>query len=157
MSNGFYFFLAALVASLLALLSLAVVSADYNHRSFYCDILDDSDRIVSANVYYLDWSVLTSRALDIETVRSFSPIMLTSVVRLDCLSSAIATNEMNLSLSSAAPRDGRFLLVGALQSGEPIEVYADRFNICSLNEYKCRKNDDQTRARISFILKAHPW
>ncbi|MCR9225387.1 MAG: hypothetical protein NXH70_15065 [Hyphomonas sp.] len=157
MSNGFYFFLAALVASLLALLSLAVVSVDYNHRAFDCDILDDSERIVSASVYYLDWSVLTSHALDIETVRSFSPIMLTSGARLDCLSSAIATNEMNLSFTLAAPRDGRFLLVGELHSGEQIEVYADRFNICSLTEDKCRKNDDETRARISFILKANTW
>ena len=156
MSTRVCLFLTTLVASLLALLYLAVVSADYDHRSFDCDTLDESERIVSANVYYLDWSVLTRRAMDIETVRSFSPITLTSGVRLDCLSTVIAMNEMNLSLSSAAPRDGRFLLVGALESGEPVEVYADRFNICSSNEDKCRKNDDRTRARISFILKAHP-
>lgn len=156
MSTRFYFFLAALVASLLALLSLTVVSADYSHRALDCDVVDDSERLVSAKVHYLDWSVLTRRALDIETVRSFSPNVLTSGVRLDCLSSAIARNEMDLSFSSAAPLDGRFLLVGELQSGEQIEVYADRFNICSLNEDKCRKNDDKTRTRISSVLKMDP-
>ena len=62
MSTSFLFFLAALVASLLAVLSLAVVSADYDHRSFDCDTLDESERILSANVYYLDWSVLTLQA-----------------------------------------------------------------------------------------------
>ncbi|MCR9222515.1 MAG: hypothetical protein NXH70_00475 [Hyphomonas sp.] len=157
MSNGFYFFLAALVASLLALLSLAVVSADYNHRAFDCAGIDDSDRLTSANVHYLDWSVLSFEALDVEAVRSFPPVTITSRARLDCLSSAIATNEMKLPYRSAAPQDGRFLLVGVTQSGDPIEVYADRFSICSLNKGKCRKNDDQTRARISFILEARAW
>lgn len=157
MSPKYFFFLAALVTSLLALLSLVVFSANSNYRAFECDVLDDSKRLVSANVHYLDWSTLTLYAYDIETVRSFPPIKFTSGGRLDCLSSAIATNEMNLPISSAAPRDGRFLLVGATQSGDRIEVYADRFNICSLNEDVCRINDAQTRAQISFILEARAW
>lgn len=153
MSTGYSFFLAASVASLLALLSLVVVSADYNHRPFNCDVPDDSERLVSANVHYLDWSALTFEAYDIETVRSIAPIKLANGVRLDCLSSAIATHEMNLSYRSAAPQNGRFLLVGATRGGDRVEVYADRFSICSLNEGRCRKSDDLTRARIRFILE----
>lgn len=157
MSSGFYFFLAASVASLLALLSLAIVLADYDHRKFDCDAPDDSKRLTSANVHYLHWSTLTFEAYDIEMVRSIPPIKLASSARLDCLSSAIATTEMNTPYRSAAPQNGRFLLVGITQSGDRTEVYADRFNICSLSEGKCRKNDDHTRARISFILEASSW
>ena len=111
MSFKLSFVLAALVVSFLAVLSLAVVATDNDYSALDCDLHDDTQRLVSANVHYLNWSIATRFAYDIEKVRSFPPIKLRSGVRLDCLSSAIATNEMNLSLSSAAPRDGRFLLV----------------------------------------------
>jgi len=155
MSTEFYVSLAALVTLLLAGLSLLIVSVDYNQRGFHCAVLDDSERLISANVHYLDWWTLTFEAYDIEMVRAIPPITVASPARLDCLSSAIATDRMNLSYGSAAPRDGRFLLVGTTRSGDQLEVYADRFSICSLDEEKCRKNDDLTRVRISFILEAH--
>ena len=155
MSSGFFFFLVALIAPLLAVLSLAVISADYDHRKFDCEVPTKSKRLASAEVHYLDWSTLTIEAYDIERVRSIPAIKLARGVRLDCLSSAIATNEMNLPFGSASPRNGRFVLVGETQSGDRVEVYADRFSICSLSDNLCRENDEQTRARISFILKAH--
>lgn len=77
MSFRFSFVLAALVASLLAVLSLAIISTDNDYRAFDSDVLDDSERLESANVHYLNWSTTTRYAYDIETVRSFPPMMLT--------------------------------------------------------------------------------
>lgn len=157
MSSGFFFSLTALVAAVLALVTLAFLKIDDKHRAFDCDVQDTSDQLIAAKVHYMDWSILTPIRYGVERVREIPSIELFEGPRLDCLTAAIAMREMNMPIRSAGPMNGRILVVGSNRDGDRIEIYADRFRICSLTDDVCRENDELTRARIAFVLEAPGW